>query len=668
MNPSAPTYIPRMDLPVGSSPSHYPEFLEILKNERNLLELRNDTETSGRLLREFEVIHGRLRHYECFSVLLDFDVIAHFASPPSSADSQAGLDALALDIFFIEGEMKYALPIGAYRELFGHLRHLGLVTDHVPKGVAENRTLTREEVVRELIGCLTRSTFEEDENIDELEAEVRKATWGTHGTLARLLSIFLSPRFDGLRSVYNTREKDGWYYVQEPHVRKWRKPDISTILEHDSMNLAIALSDFVAFARNGTRHYAREGFLLLSKTGALCNLLSNATKNPEMNQRFQAYFSGTLSEGLRDEFPVISPQRLALLEWFGGVSRPEEASRLHRLAVEYGQKCRTVHEDVRALISRRERSVTIDNFYKARERHLLQSFRALIRIASELRPMRDKRRMLSTVKDFSHRLIGNKPSTANKSNQGFEDEPFESEFLDGEATGVMEQIQLAIERRPNPTYKIRFERDAVPAARFMLFQEPSLRREVLSGMFCFDPLRVSGPLSYTMWWSVTTSDMELRSALAESLMLAPGSRVNSPVANPTRMSAIDPIENPFSREGVILETTKGAFGAELPSTSGDWKWLELGYLGRLLENSINLVPRIETIYINLPALKIAYEIWPKQGERFMTITSSLNLSTQIATLVYYSSHCLTDRSTLSGRLALLLNQFPKFTEADRVSP
>ena len=662
MNGDAPTFIPRAELPVVTGLLGYPTFLALLENDRNLLELRHDTDTSVRLLQEFCATYDRLKDYSTFCVLLDYDVIAHFASTHPYEESLAGLDALALDIFFIQGRMKYAVPIGAYREFFHHLRHLGLSRAPLPPSTREKRKLDRNAVIRDILSYISETKIDPSESIEDIEAEVRSVTGSAYRDIARLMSIFLDDRFDGVRVVFNAREKEGWKDIQEAHPRKWQRPDPSEVLENDSQNLAIALSDFLAFAKTGKLRHQREGYLLLTRTGAIYNLLSNFGRNEEMRRRAKKHFDCTFSEALRKEFAVVTPQRLALLEWFGSVATPDEAAKSYRFADQYRQKCYAVHEDLISLIDQKGRKQTLDKFYKARETHLVRSFTELFKVAAQARQFEEKRRMMLSLRQSSMRAYGDKarpyPSRTTVST-GSEDEYLEPGVIDVSlgAPSVWEQIQIAIEKKSSPTYRIEFQRDVAPIARFQIFQQPSLRHEILEGEFSFDPTAVAPPTSYIARWNVTTSELELRTGLAEAFQINPGIEKGQTMSNPTMMYPIT-LSELCCYEGFVLDTDKGIFGAGLSGLVGDWKWLDFAYLGRLLQNIVSSPVRINSVIINIGVCRIHYEAWPVEGDRIMSVASQFNLGPQLAELIYSSTHYLTDRPSLSALLTDFLRAFP----------
>ncbi|HTI69387.1 MAG TPA: hypothetical protein VMF06_05450, partial [Candidatus Limnocylindria bacterium] len=182
-------------------------FRQLLENERNLLELRKDSDSTARLARSLTRLYDRLRQANSFCVLLDFDTIYHFISTEPFSDSAAGLDALSLEAFFLEGKMPYAIPLGAYRELFNHLRHFGLAKNpKFPRSAHDEAgAVSPRRVIYDVLSFISDEEIPDDEDIGGIVDDAVEASTNEQTRLARLFSILLSPRFRGIRNVYNSR-------------------------------------------------------------------------------------------------------------------------------------------------------------------------------------------------------------------------------------------------------------------------------------------------------------------------------------------------------------------------------------------------------------------------------------------------------------------------------
>lgn len=633
--------------------------LRLLRSEQNLLELRKDSGLTRSLLQALSAIYRRTRLNSSFTVLLDFDVIAHFVHTGTYGDSGAGLDSLALDVFFIDGDTKYALPLGAYRELLGYLRFIGLTRKNLPKGASNQRNLDRNAVIRELLSYITVEDIAPDDDLEELAEDLVYSTPSSRVQLTRLLSIFLNPRFDGIRKNANSRERDAWRVIQEAHPRKWVSANKDQIIENDSVNLAIALSDFMAFAESGVRRdEGHEGSLLLTRTGGIFNLLRNIQRNPVMQEQCQVHFGFVPSAALQDDFPVITPQRVALLEWFGAPKTPSEAERLYQLASRCGYSCKAVENDADVLLDAvRER--TFDKFYEARSQHLVENFERLVAVAKEVREFDERRRSFASVRDIAKRALAEPPGKFTVRHQTDEDRVLNELFLDVsmEAPHLLDQINLALQSASGSVYNYETRRLEDNKIQFVVYERGSIRNKILEGIFLLKPDGSGRVFEYQMHWLATTSEIEFRSALEE---LFPKGLTGPNCPHVSTLS-IRPIgsDGTCAKCPVVCTTPLGDFGVCTPDVMQDFKWLDLGYLGRLCERDIKQVPKFEQIRINTDNFVIAYDLWPKGGIRKVTLTSNVKLEKMIGTLVYHSTQYHTDRDALVSCLEELFAIFVK---------
>jgi len=627
--------------------------LRLLRSEQNLLELRKDTGLTRSLLQALAAIYRRARDNSSFVVLLDFDVINHFVQTGTYGDSGAGLDSLALDVFFIDGTSKYALPLGAYRELLGYLRFMNLTKKNLPDGASNQRNLDRNAVIRELLSYISVEDIAPDDDLEEVAEDLVYSTPTSRVQLTRLLSIFLNPRFDGIRKKANSQERDAWRLIQEAHPRKWGSPNKDQILENDALNLAISLSDFMAYAESGVRRdEGREGTLLLTRTGGIFNLLRNIQRNPVMQELCRKHFNHVPSAALQDEFPVIAPQRVALLEWFGSPKTRSDADRLYQLATRCSYSCKNVEKDADDLLDGvRERN--FDKFYEARSQHLVENFERLVAIAKEVRDFDERRRSFATVRDIAKRALAEPPGRFTVRRQTDEERVLNDLFLDvsTEAPQLLDQINLALQSASSPVYDYETKRLEDNKIQFVVYERGSIRNKVLEGSFLLRPDGSGKIFEYQVCWLTTMSEIEFRSALEE---LFPNGLAGRKCPNASTLS-IRPIASGGTclKCPVVCTTPLGVFGVCTPDVLQDFKWLDLGYLGRLCERDIKKVPKFEQIQINTDSFTLSYDLWPKGGLRYVTLTSDITLEKMIGTLVYYSTQYYTDRDALVSCLEKL---------------
>lgn len=619
--------------------------LRLLQSEQNLLELRKDSGLTRSLLQALAAIYRRARLNSSFVTLLDFDVVAHFVQTGTYGDSGAGLDSLALDVFFIDGDSKYALPLGAYRELLRYLRFSGLTKKNLPEGASNQRNLDRNAVIRELLSYISVDDIGVDDDPEEIAEDLVYSIPSNKVQLTRLLSIFLNPRFDGIRKNVNTRERDAWKIIQEAHPRKWASTNKDQIIENDSINLAIALSDFMAFAEsNEHRDEGREGFLLLSRTGGIFNLLRNINRNHVMREKCSEYFGCIPSVALQDEFPVITPQRVALFEWFGAPKTPTEAERLYQLALRCSFSCKTVENDADVLLEA-VREKTFDKYYEARSQHLVENFERLVAVAKEVHEFEERRRGFASLRDIAKRALSEPAGNFTVRRQTDERRVLNDLFLDvsTEAPHLLDQINLALQATGGPDYNYETTRFEDNRIGFVVYERGSIRNKILEGSFLLRPDGSGKVLEYQARWIVTTSEIEFRSAL-EGLFpkgLAGDKR-------PSTTLSMRPISSvgTYTKCPVVCITPQGDFGIFAPDVLQDFKWLDLSYLGRLCERDLNQVPKFEQIKINADGFSISYDLWPKNGIRYVTVTSANKLEMMIGSLVYHSTQYYTDRDAL----------------------
>lgn len=583
----------------------------------------------------------RIVNQDAICYLIDFDVLCNYLE----MGSLSKLETYAVEYLFLDSNVEFAIPVGAFQELRTHICYLGNKVGSVEPffepivsdcGQLEAARAIAKLFTKEDVRCLT---IEECSHIfsEELEDYILQ--------LHRLLDILTSPRFLGVKGEYILEHFEGWRDLLETKERRRREAWKSRekVDRYDALNLAVASTSLRSteswelLQRPRPEYY----FELISQTGAVLHLMSHAESEALFNDVAKHNFDLDVLS-LKYRFPVLHPNDAMYLELLGGLDGTVGA---RTTAQSYENRFRELQQH---LGSRRFSSSVIesDETYKlafgqiiAQERQktkeLLESTVYGLLQEEEFRRI-NLARVQSEVIEVARAKTAGRPESAN--------DRMRRKYVQFSQLLLRTTNELA--KFSDTSYGIRESAPSTdkPIHKFEIF--PSDFKKKISSQIegeiygHFDNQSKFVPAYFSVRWRVSALDEDLIDALQGAWKIELGTS-NAIASNPQLL----PIDNAstFWTRGIIVHTSFGDYGMPLEVLTGSDNWNVLLYakLGHIVardcqkrntRNGKTIIAEIEQIRLNTSSADILVDVVGAAYDRgtFMTIISHANISENIA--------------------------------------
>jgi hypothetical protein len=627
----------------------------------------------------------QLSNHNTITYLIDFDVLRSYLEANTK-----GYDSIFINSIFYESKQKYGIPIGAFQELLDYLSTITQTTH----SITGQTDLPREESVRQIgaaLGIKDSSQLDEAEAVEEISKRLEQKAL----SLTRLLNMLTDPRYIGVVSTYNERDKINLYEMlrsptEEHHHR--RKTRGTKINERDAMNLAIALLSMREAGEQKQKNALAKtsAYVLISKTFAVTDLPSNLLKQSEESEEDTAGSDsqdhlwklcgmvGLDTKGFNlnmhlipNYFPVMHPRRVINAELLGVYESPGNALTSATYLRNIFRKL-TDHFSLQATLMK---TVEGQNLYDQMTSILTQeqmgieaTFKEMARtmLSPKLGGLYELEQLRATSAsvDYAHRLqqgdyaMSPEDEIKQKSTGLLE---LLGQVLSafGDVPGFDYQLEVTPPDETRPYSEIKIgEQTLADGQKPFVFGEKYYQQEA-------DPRE---QVYYALRWPVACPVNNFINGMTKFLVSRHGAvRMKDCAEGELPFSYVND-DSPVWDEGVVVYVNDRAFG--LPFSPVLWNQechlLDIPSVAtsmrRVFESSDFLIQQYR---INTSFGDFVFDIEPTEGEKtkYLTIISNYNLASQIAVLYKNTGMLCALPDKLSDTLSKALTEFETIPDA-----
>jgi hypothetical protein len=667
--------------------------LQTKETGRYVAEILNDPNQTNSLLmvtryyrdfyEDFWSACYQLSTYEDLTYLVDFDILREYLE----VDSVQHFGSLILDSLFTESNKKYAIPAGAFNELFDYMKKLARTNRSLGNVDSSDPTT----FVRQMAAFMGLEDAR-DAEIEDLGERTKERLSNTSIRLKKLYDIFNNPRFLGVASDSDSEDVRALEAILH---RMPRPPDVGRDKRdhRDAVNLAIAIKSV-----RGQEPGKKSGYILLTNTKIvqkLPTMILENVMNPSQRLKILNQLSDIL--GIREadkriptlegpdfslDFPAMHASSVINAEIQGVF---ENSTLIMEKAIKLQNEFQLVNNYLKtqATASRRAGAMANPTVMTEIRRDLTDELtQSLKAIADEMLSVRAK----GQYRIEQRRATAVSVAFARQQQKGgritIQDKITE------ESTALLKtfgQVLAAIEGTSGFRYVVDEEpaNDSRPFGVFKILQEPAPDGHepiAVGEKYLIDDSDFK-PAFFTIRWPVASRPEQFLNAMRR-LVLPLVRDKQADMRADKDVFVLKRVGDPGLRdEGVIVFANDRPFGCRLSGVLGsgrsnNWSNLNLKNITPLVKSILDeeareqghnnsLTPRLQQYRVNTKVGDFIFDIEPCEGEsrRYFTIISHCDISRHIALLYSWTGLLYVFPDKLAKELSDLFGDFETATLA-----
>jgi hypothetical protein len=403
------------------------------------------------------------------------------------------------------------------------------------------------------------------------------------------------------------------------------------------MNLATACRDFLCMASRKERDLSDVGYILVTGTASLLNLIEYARFQHDIQKAAKDSFQTNLYAA-RDEYPVLHPYDLVTFELVGGGFSPDSLTRTQIRSTECKEvfellqkeieRCKNIEREERNTAKARLQQEALEPFLAHRRQQL---FRLLKDVALDL-----KQAALQVNFQELEQFRGSYDSL-----QLMASNSTETETELKRTALVFGRLFTELSDRLAGDKALKYHGVYSPPNKTRPFGRIEIRQKHVNGVSFltgeFYSSQTKEPKHFVLRWPTVCTDVDL--ILGLKVALKPINQFMDLDNAPRHLEALERDEHPLRRNGIVVETSVGKFGLGFSRVS-QWEDISIQQILRRLQ-SLGPIGGATPGPVNISRIRIcgrfgeiAMDVLPEDGkrERMLTVSSRYNITELISPL------------------------------------